>query len=504
MRRSGSGTEEEPEKDDYIQEPAQGHNGQREGPNAATSPSNGARGAQGSAATATPLERPHAGGVPDGPSSVAARLDRKGKQLAPFYSAPSSAGSSPEEDDDAFFGTGTSSSKAERGSFDCKLVFNRLVQEQAAIKEDEGPGKKEKKPKEEQVKSPLGKEAPWSNVEKIFPREGSQMYSEDVNHQTHSITEVRNYYLHPDLVTEQGVAPRTVINRLDAYSEFRPVTGDGECFYRSFISSYLEQVLDRQDTHTVHLLDAVKRMSMQKLNFGWTSEFCRSYRMYEGARPLMLELAGMTATDSEIWDLTGSDGVASYILYAGRGDSRRTQREEPKWRNNTMYRMLSQLLTSSFTSLWRMSCALLPRRVSAILRLYLPQSAIPSQHTWRSILGAPIHQTTAGTCSICAITVGIESVHRMTYEWIHGPQTFPLRVSYPSDLTRACRRLTILTKHGSYVEDVLNQVIKQGGVLTTSNPRRYTLAVQRYEIFFKSEINSSSTPGRYFAQLMFT
>uniref|UniRef100_A0A453GJ43 ubiquitinyl hydrolase 1 n=1 Tax=Aegilops tauschii subsp. strangulata TaxID=200361 RepID=A0A453GJ43_AEGTS len=58
-------------------------------------------------------------------------------------------------------------------------------------------------------------------------------YSQHVNHQTHPITEVRKYYLVSDLATGQGV------DHLDAYSKFRPVTGDGECFYRSFIFSYL-------------------------------------------------------------------------------------------------------------------------------------------------------------------------------------------------------------------------------------------------------------------------
>jgi hypothetical protein len=47
--------------------------------------------------------------------------------------------------------------------------------------------------------------------------------------QTIPITEVGKYYR----VTEDCV-------NLDAYSGFRPVFGDGECFYRSFIFSYLE------------------------------------------------------------------------------------------------------------------------------------------------------------------------------------------------------------------------------------------------------------------------
>ncbi|KAF7025794.1 hypothetical protein CFC21_037952 [Triticum aestivum] len=90
------------------------------------------------------------------------------------------------------------------------------------------------------------------------------------------MTEVRKYYLVSDLATGQGV------DHLDAYSKFRPVTGDGECFYRSFIFSYLEQVLDRHDTHEEHrLLDALKRVSVQHADLRWTSEFPRSYRVFK-------------------------------------------------------------------------------------------------------------------------------------------------------------------------------------------------------------------------------
>ena len=68
-------------------------------------------------------------------------------------------------------------------------------------------------------------------------------------------------------------------NHLDAYSEIRLVIGDGECFYRSFIFSYLEQVIDRQDTDEEHrLLDVVERMSVQHANLGWNSEFSRTSR----------------------------------------------------------------------------------------------------------------------------------------------------------------------------------------------------------------------------------
>lgn len=41
----------------------------------------------------------------------------------------------------------------------------------------------------------------------------------------------------------QGATPWNVQDLSGAYSEIRPVYGDGECFYRSFIFSYLVIVL---------------------------------------------------------------------------------------------------------------------------------------------------------------------------------------------------------------------------------------------------------------------
>ncbi|XP_044951807.1 OVARIAN TUMOR DOMAIN-containing deubiquitinating enzyme 1-like isoform X2 [Hordeum vulgare subsp. vulgare] len=71
-------------------------------------------------------------------------------------------------------------------------------------------------------------------------------------------------------------------NHLDAYSECRSVIGDGECFYRSFIFSYLEQVIDRQDTHEERrLLHVVKRVARQHANLRWNSEFSRSSRAFK-------------------------------------------------------------------------------------------------------------------------------------------------------------------------------------------------------------------------------
>ena len=53
---------------------------------------------------------------------------------------------------------------------------------------------------------------------------------------------IRHYKL-LEMVAEQGVEFHSnVLNLCRAYSEFRPVHGDGECFYRSFIFSYLAKI----------------------------------------------------------------------------------------------------------------------------------------------------------------------------------------------------------------------------------------------------------------------
>ncbi|XP_037454728.1 uncharacterized protein LOC119325086 [Triticum dicoccoides] len=131
----------------------------------------------------------------------------------------------------------------------------------------------------------------WSWIKnKIFHREGREICSEHVNHQTHPITEVRR---HHRLASDEA-------NHLNAYSEYRPVIGDGECFYRSFIFSYLEQVIDRQDTHEEHrLLRVVERMSMQHANLGWNSDFRRSSKAFKNLIKKIMRLKhGRESTSS--------------------------------------------------------------------------------------------------------------------------------------------------------------------------------------------------------------
>uniref|UniRef100_A0A8R7UTB6 Ubiquitinyl hydrolase 1 n=1 Tax=Triticum urartu TaxID=4572 RepID=A0A8R7UTB6_TRIUA len=323
---SGSGAAE-PVEEERIQEPA------------SNASSNG-DGAPTAAAPPPPLHLEQAGGGADG-SRPAAVVDlRKGKAIAagPFPPpvSPSSAGSIP--DSASAFGAGGSSSSAGRRMvvprdttlpFDYTRVFQQVVREGQSVIIEEG--------EEEQVESPHAKDAPpgkekekklpqvkvrprsgkgkslWSrlkNKEKklpqvkvrprpekgkslwsrlknkifcregrqicsereehqIFRREGKQIYSRHVEHQTRPINEVRNRYM----------VSSNEANHLDAYSEIRLVIGDGECFYRSFIFSYLEQVIDRQDTDEEHrLLHVVERMSVQHAILGWNSEFSRTSR----------------------------------------------------------------------------------------------------------------------------------------------------------------------------------------------------------------------------------
>ncbi|VAI42400.1 unnamed protein product [Triticum turgidum subsp. durum] len=88
-------------------------------------------------------------------------------------------------------------------------------------------------------------------------------------------------------------------DHLDAYSEIRLVIGDGECFYRSFIFSYLEQVIDRQDTDEEHrLLDVVERMSVQHAILGWNSEFSRTSRAFEELIEKVMRWKGTESTSS--------------------------------------------------------------------------------------------------------------------------------------------------------------------------------------------------------------
>ncbi|XP_044407481.1 uncharacterized protein [Triticum aestivum] len=238
-----------------------------------------------------PSPADYAGAGADGSSSAAAWVERKGRLAAVPFPAPfppSSAGSIPD------FGAGGSSSSAGRRMvvprdatlpFDYTRVFQQAVREgQSVIIEEEQvesphakdalPGKEKEKLQQVKVRPrPEKGKSPWSWLKnKIFCREGRQICSEHVQHQTQPISEVRNRYM----VSSNGM------NSLDGYSEFRPVIGDGECFYRSFIFSYLEQVIDRPDTDEERrLLDVVETASARHADLRWNSKFPRSSRAFK-------------------------------------------------------------------------------------------------------------------------------------------------------------------------------------------------------------------------------
>uniref|UniRef100_A0A453MZD4 OTU domain-containing protein n=1 Tax=Aegilops tauschii subsp. strangulata TaxID=200361 RepID=A0A453MZD4_AEGTS len=283
---------------------------------------------------AAPLHLEQAGGGADG-SSPATVVDlRKGKGIAagPFPPpvSPSSAGSIP--DSASAFEAGGSSSSAGRRMmvprdatlpFDYTRVFQQVVRAGQSVIIEEGEEEQVESPhandalpgKEKEKKLPQVKVRPrpekgkslWSWLKnKIFRREGRQICSEHVKHQifhregrqicsghvehqTRPINEVRNRYM----------VSSNEANHLDAYSEIRLVIGDGECFYRSFIFSYLEQVIDRQDTDEEHrLLHVVERMSVQHANLGWNSEFSRTSRAFEELIEKVMRWKGTESTSS--------------------------------------------------------------------------------------------------------------------------------------------------------------------------------------------------------------
>ncbi|KAI4974055.1 hypothetical protein ZWY2020_041836 [Hordeum vulgare] len=177
--------------------------------------------------------------------------------------------------------------------FDLNLVGQRLIErlakEEAAINEGQQEKLSQAKVvvKVESKQDNLG--INWSQLmNRIFHREGREICSEHVNHQTHPTTEVRR---HHRLASDEA-------NHLDAYSEYRSVIGDGECFYRSFIFSHL--FIDRQDTHEEHrLLRVVERMSMQHANLRWNSDFIRSSKAFKNLiKKIMRRKHGRDSTSS--------------------------------------------------------------------------------------------------------------------------------------------------------------------------------------------------------------
>ncbi|KAI4974054.1 hypothetical protein ZWY2020_041835 [Hordeum vulgare] len=210
-------------------------------------------------ASATPLHREQAGDGADGSSPATVVDPRKGKDPAPpspprRSSSGSSISSSTRSHDyvaafRAFQGAESSAAAAAR--------FRRVTWSDPVVEEKTEEKLSQAKVKSKQDKLPQAKgKLPWSKLKnKIFRKEGREICSEHVKHQTHPITEVRRHYM---LASDEA-------NHLDAYSECRS-----------------EQVIDRQDTHEERrLLHVVKRVARQHANLRWNSEFSRSSRAFK-------------------------------------------------------------------------------------------------------------------------------------------------------------------------------------------------------------------------------
>uniref|UniRef100_A0A0E0K0G8 OTU domain-containing protein n=1 Tax=Oryza punctata TaxID=4537 RepID=A0A0E0K0G8_ORYPU len=104
-----------------------------------------------------------------------------------------------------------------------------------------------------------------------------------VDHKKIPMEEALNHYFGTinNAIQQREVA--LYLTDLDTrYSEFRPVHRDGECFYRSFMFSYLEQVVERVDTREEdRLLDAVRKLATRAERLQWTSEFSQRHKAFE-------------------------------------------------------------------------------------------------------------------------------------------------------------------------------------------------------------------------------
>ncbi|KAL6634255.1 hypothetical protein ACP70R_026926 [Stipagrostis hirtigluma subsp. patula] len=186
---------------------------------------------------------------------------------------------------------------------DLKELFDTMVYEQEAIWDlEERFAEEQRKKRDKQHAKPrtrwIGKrKSLWREVkggmkhmllDRIRRRLGHASRSttsggHHVHHQTILMTGMIQHYQLLEKVTARGeIFHSNALLLRRAYSEFRPVHGDGECFYRSFIFSYLEQVLDRPDTHEEYrLLAAVKRVAKNCADLGWTSEFSKSHKAFK-------------------------------------------------------------------------------------------------------------------------------------------------------------------------------------------------------------------------------
>ncbi|TVU29929.1 hypothetical protein EJB05_21525 [Eragrostis curvula] len=279
-------------------------------------------------------ERPGEGGgslspdaAAEAEAAAAAAADRKGKKVA-APSSPSSAGSnSPPAApvDSVSVGGGSSFALAvdnrrkatvswkepavgeivevpqEPKRIDLKGLFDTMVQEQKAIEDTEGQSPEAEEQEMWQMKSPIlwhqKKNSPWSKLKCGLTNMVLQRIGRHIRHSNQNSTRphvdewvipmtgngmIEHYGLLEKVVGEGVKMNSNALLLSRSYSGFRPVLGDGECFYRSFIFSYLEQILDREDKNEEYrLLAAVKEVARQHKRLGWTSEFSNRRKAFK-------------------------------------------------------------------------------------------------------------------------------------------------------------------------------------------------------------------------------
>ncbi|KAG8070818.1 hypothetical protein GUJ93_ZPchr0006g42498 [Zizania palustris] len=238
----------------------------------------------------------------EGTSSAAAAVDRKGKKVVEIYSSSSSPSSSPSpstprspvlSDDSADV---LSDDAAEDAIRDIeKVMAMRLYWGESGFR----PARQKAQNKTEEMSNCQQMMSIWSfslwyikNM--IFCRKGWQMDFSDPSNLIESPTHVDHQKIHLAYAISHyrlfskvgGEVSSNLEILLNNYSEFRPVYGDGECFYRSFIISYLEQVLGRQDRREEYRLLAtieakVKPLAMQIDYPEWASTFSTSHKAFQ-------------------------------------------------------------------------------------------------------------------------------------------------------------------------------------------------------------------------------
>uniref|UniRef100_A0A0D9WX30 Uncharacterized protein n=1 Tax=Leersia perrieri TaxID=77586 RepID=A0A0D9WX30_9ORYZ len=119
--------------------------------------------------------------------------------------------------------------------------------------------------------------------------------------------------------------------------------------------------------------------------------------------------------------------------------------------------------------------------------------------SWWTIMGNPMIQTIPGTCAIVASAVCIEALHRLEWERLHGPGTFPCRAAAPRKLRRACKQTNPPIwnpKDGlQKIPLLLKKIMELGGIPMTNAPppAPFLLPLKSWKMYRR---DGSLTPER--------